>query len=280
LFQREAFIRVPLRLGEDVFTRGVISRERTEQLVKALTGFRHLVDAYGAENYMACATAAMREARNGNEIVESLQALTGVNVRVVNGTREAEMICANHAETLLKKERSFLYVDVGGGSTDVTFLSKSRPPSAKSFPIGTIRVLERVVRKSDWDNLKSWLHGTARNERGAAAIGSGGNINKIFKLARHKEGKPLSYKRLKRVHEFLRKHTLEERIRDLNLRPDRADVIVPAARIYLAVMKWAGIRRIYVPQIGLPDGMIHVLYEEMRARKSVISVRHSERPSL
>jgi exopolyphosphatase/guanosine-5'-triphosphate,3'-diphosphate pyrophosphatase len=136
----------------------------------------------------------------------------------------------------------------------------------KSFPIGTIRMLEAAVRKSDWQDLKSWLRGTLRDWPPAAAIGSGGNINKIFKLARLKEGRPLSYKRLKRVHDFLQRHTLEERIRTLNLRPDRADVIVPAARVYLAVMKWAGIKRMYVPQIGLPDGMIHVLYETIRSR--------------
>jgi exopolyphosphatase/guanosine-5'-triphosphate,3'-diphosphate pyrophosphatase len=216
---------------------------------------------------MACATAALREARNGEEVVETVRKRSGLDLQIISGTREAEIVCANHAEGRLKKERSFLYVDVGGGSTDLTFLEEGRSVAMRSFPIGTLRILKRLVRKSHWEELRTWLSEAVAGRGRTAAIGSGGNINKIFKLAKHAEGKPLGIKRIRRVHAFLNKHTLEERIRMLNLRPDRADVIVPAARIYMAVMKWAGIRRIHVPQIGLADGMIHILYEARRAAR-------------
>jgi exopolyphosphatase/guanosine-5'-triphosphate,3'-diphosphate pyrophosphatase len=261
LLRRDSFVRMPLRLGEDVFTRGKISTEKAEQLASTMAAFSELIHAYGARDYKACATSAMREAKNGARVVRKIKRRSGLDVEIVDGRREAEIVYGTHAERRLGKQKAVLYVDVGGGSTELTLLSNGRKPISSSFKIGTVRILKNRDRTAQWRHLKTWVVRNCSAKRSLAAIGSGGSINAIFKFARRKEGQALSYKQLKALYGYLKGFSLEERIRVLGLRPDRADVIVPAARIYLSIMKWSKIKRLYVPQIGLADGLVRLLYE-------------------
>ncbi len=261
-FKKESFIRMPIRLGEDVFTNRRISAVQVDALIKSMIGFKNLIAAYGALDYMACATSAMREAENGEEIAAEIRRVTGIDLQIVDGGREAQIIYSNHVEHALDSEHASLYVDVGGGSTEISFMSKGHCIDSRSFRIGTIRILKDLVTDEDWQSMRSWLKETTRDYRSPVIIGSGGNINKVFRLARKKEGKPLSAKRLKIIYKGLTNYTFDERIRLLGLRPDRADVIVPACEIFLSVMKWTSSDRLYVPLIGLSDGLIHILYEK------------------
>lgn len=263
-FKKEALIRMPLRLGDDAFVRRRISEAKAEMLVSTLLGFKHLIDAYQPLAYLACATSAMREVENGAEIVQKIYGRSGIRLHIIDGAEEAEMIYANHFEERLEKDKSYLYVDVGGGSTELTFFSGGRSAASASFNIGTVRILENLVPEERWREMKKWIKKSVVNRQNVYGIGSGGNINKLFELARQKEGKPLSYKKLREIFQMVVAYSYEERIKILDLKPDRADVIVPALRIYLSVMKWGGISKIYVPQIGLADGIIHVLYERYK----------------
>jgi exopolyphosphatase/guanosine-5'-triphosphate,3'-diphosphate pyrophosphatase len=264
-FKKDSLIRIPLRLGNDAFTRKRISDLKIGQLIKTVTGFRYLMEAYDPLDSLACATSAMREADNGPEIVAEIAAQCGVDIEIVDGKTEAKMIYCNHVEQSLNRNRAYLYMDVGGGSTELTLFSKGMPVESRSFDIGTVRMLEDRVKEQTWDEAREWLVGISRALDRIHAIGSGGNINKIFRLSRRIEGKPIRYKEIKHIYHLIDSFSYEERIKVLGLRPDRADVIVPAARIYLAFMKWAGIRKMYVPQIGLADGIVHILYEKHRA---------------
>jgi exopolyphosphatase/guanosine-5'-triphosphate,3'-diphosphate pyrophosphatase len=264
-FKKDSLIRIPLRLGNDAFTRKRISDLKIGQLIKTVTGFRYLMEAYDPLDSLACATSAMREADNGPEIVAEIAAQCGVDIEIVDGKTEAKMIYCNHVEQSLNRNRAYLYMDVGGGSTELTLFSKGMPVESRSFDIGTVRMLEDRVKEQTWDEAREWLVGISRDLDRIHAIGSGGNINKIFRLSRRIEGKPIRYKEIKHIYHLIDSFSYEERIKVLGLRPDRADVIVPAARIYLAFMKWAGIRKMYVPQIGLADGIVHILYEKHRA---------------
>jgi exopolyphosphatase/guanosine-5'-triphosphate,3'-diphosphate pyrophosphatase len=261
---------MPLRLGEDVFTRGRITPEKADQLAGIMAAFSELIRAYRAGDYKACATSAMREAKNGPKVVRKVKRRSGLDVEIVDGSREAEIIYSTQAEGKLGKKKAVLYVDVGGGSTELTLLANGSKPISSSFKIGTVRILENRVRKTQWQLLQTWVVRNCAAKRSQVAIGSGGNINKIFKFARKKEGQALSYKQLKALHGYLKGFSIEERIRVLGLRPDRADVIVPAAWIYLSIMKWSKIKRLYVPQIGMADGLVRLLYDrrgEARKRK-------------
>jgi len=263
-FKKESLVRIPIRLGRDAFTKGSISDSKTESLILTMQGFHHLIKAYNPVDFMACATSAMREARNGRKIVARIEEESGIKVEIVDGRREAEIIYANHIEQSLGRENGYRYIDVGGGSTELTLFSGKKSIESKSFDIGTIRLLKNLVTETTWKALKTWVKDHSRSFRPICAIGSGGNINKIFRLTRKKEGKPLTYNKIKEIYQYLGKFSWEDRIRKLGLRPDRADVILPAARIYLKIMKWGGIGKMYVPQIGLPDGLIHIMYENLK----------------
>lgn len=269
LFKKESLIRIPLRLGSDSFTKMRISEEKISRLLLTMKGFKNLIDAYQPIDFMACATAAMREAQNQNEIVRAIKHECGFDVEIIDGRREAEIIIANHIEKSLSKDNSYLYIDVGGGSTELTIFSEKESVASKSFDIGTIRILKSLVPRKDWRSMKRWVKQHVDKSKPTSAIGSGGNINKIFRLARKKEENPLTIQKLKKIYDYLKTYTWEDRIRVLGLRPDRADVIVPAAKIYISIMKWAVIEKIYVPQIGLSDGLIHILYEKHK-QKNII----------
>lgn len=270
MFKKESLIRIPLRLGDDAFVRKQISKDKSERLVHTMRGFSALMDAYQPISYRACATSAMREAENGAELAARVAAETGVELEIVDGDVEASIIYANHIERQLSDVESCLYIDVGGGSTEITIFSEGTRVDSRSFPLGTIRVLENLVTPSLWRDLRDWVKKRSRKLEGLAAIGSGGNINKIFRMAGCEERKPLTFKRLKKIRKTLEGLSYEQRITTMNLRPDRADVIVPASQIFESVMKWGQIRVIYVPQVGLADGVIHELYErEVSNRQGV-----------
>lgn len=273
-FRKMSLIRMPIRLGDDAFTQKRISEMKVSQLVKTMMGFKQLIEAYQPLDYMACATSAMREAENGPEICERIFKESGIQIHIIDGKREAQIIFENKSANLFGGNTAYLYMDIGGGSTEITMYSESRPVASGSFNIGTVRLLEGLVTKAYWKNMKQWLKSHTESYSAISAIGSGGNINKVFRLANRKDGKPLSYDKMTKVRRFLKRFTVEQRITELGLRPDRADVIIPALDIYLQIMKWAGIRKMYVPIVGLADGMVRILYD--RYKKSVSEIDHQE----
>jgi exopolyphosphatase / guanosine-5'-triphosphate,3'-diphosphate pyrophosphatase len=266
-FKKADLIRIPLRLGEDAFLHKKISEEKIRKLIMAMKAYRQLIDFYEVEDYKACATSAMREALNSAEVIERVRREAGINIEVIDGKTEAQIIYSNHVAEHMDSVNNYLYIDVGGGSTELTIFSKGKIACSRSFNIGTIRVLNNLVTKDTWDGMKEWAREKSVGYQPLVAIGSGGNINKIFKMSRKKQNRPMTFGKLKELHEFLSSYSLQDRIEVLGLNPDRADVIVPAARIFLMVMKAASIERLFVPQIGMADGLIHLLYENYKARK-------------
>lgn len=267
LFKKEVLVRMPLRLGDDAFGSGVISEEMTTRLVETMAGFKHLIAAYPAMDFAAYATSAMREAKNGREVVARVRKATGISIEIIEGAREAAVIYANHVEQRLDPKKNYLYVDVGGGSTEVSLIARGKMVANSSFPVGTVRMLRGRMRSGAMDALKKWVKEHRDEYDPVTAIGSGGNINTIFKLARVKQGRPLSLDTMREMHRLVSSHSLEERVVTLGLRPDRADVIVFACEVYLSVMKWGRMSKIFVPQVGLSDGIVHVLYERHRRRR-------------
>ena len=272
-FRKMSLIRMPIRLGDDAFTQKSISDSKVSQLVKTMIGFKHLIEAFQPLDFMACATSAMREAENGPEICSRILSEADIKVDIIDGVREAQFIFENKSADLFGGNDAYLYVDIGGGSTDITLFSRGQIITTGSFNIGTIRLLEGLVSKAYWKKMRQWLKNCSAPFTSMAAIGSGGNINKVFRLANCKNGKPLSDNKMMKVRRFLKHFTVEQRIRELALRPDRADVIIPALDIYLKIMKWAGIRKIYVPQVGLADGIVRTLYDRYKVSRPEISNR-------
>ncbi|MBN8702994.1 MAG: exopolyphosphatase [Bacteroidetes bacterium] len=261
-FKKADLIRVPIRLGEDSFLLGRISPRKQELFFKAMQAFKNLMDIHGAVDYRACATSAMRDASNGPEIIEYIKKEIGLTIEIVDGKTEANIIYSNHVEEHLDKNQSYLYIDIGGGSTELTLFSKNKVVLSQSFNIGTIRLLHNQVDKQYWNFFKDWIKANTKSYKPLTAIGSGGNINKLFKMTNRKPGKSVPYSKVKYLYDLLSNYSYEERMKVFEMNPDRADVIVPATRIVLAVMKAANIENMIVPQIGLSDGLIHQLYEK------------------
>ena len=262
-FNKLNFLRVPIRLGFDVFEKKYISKEKIDMLVQTLKAFRHLINAYNVENIKVCATSAMRDAENSEKVIEIIKKETGLDIEVITGKEEAKLIYENHIAEELDNKVKYLYIDVGGGSTEISFFDKGRLAYNNSFNIGTIRLLKDSIQEKDWQHFKEGIKKATKNNADIAAIGSGGNINKVFSLSKKKEGKALSIDLLHKYFNELKELTIEERIKHYSLKLDRADVIVPALEIYLNAMLWAGCEKIYVPKIGLADGLIHHLWEEL-----------------
>jgi exopolyphosphatase/guanosine-5'-triphosphate,3'-diphosphate pyrophosphatase len=263
IYEKISFMRMPIRLGEDAFVHNNISQEKISRLVDTMTGFRYLMDAYEPIDYMACATSAMREADNRNEIISMVKERSGIDLNVISGRKEAKIIYSNRIEKVLgSSDSTYLHIDVGGGSTELILFREKEVFAYRSFNIGTIRMLEGIVTKDDWKEMKEWVKSVTRKHMPDYAIGSGGNISKLFRMAGKKEGALISGTDIKDLNTYLKGFTLEQRITKLGLRPDRADVIVPASRIYYSVMKWGNINTMHVPQLGLADGIIHVLYNK------------------
>ncbi len=262
-FSKEELIRLPIRLGEDVFLHGKISEKKAEKLITAMRGFHELIKVYEVDAYRAVATSAMRDAVNGQDIIDRIRKEAGLNVEIIDGKVEAQLVFSNHIEEMLNPKHAYLYIDVGGGSTELTLYHNQKVIAAKSFNIGTVRMLLDKVEKDEWDRMKEWVKKATLGVRPLHAIGSGGNINKIFKMTK-KENKNLSYNKLKGINDMLNSYTYAERVEVLGLKPDRADVIIHASKIFITIMKTADIEDIFVPQIGLSDGIVHDLYDRTR----------------
>ena len=263
-FNKLNLVRVPLRLGFDVFGSKIISPEKKLMLVETMKSFRHLMNAYNVEALKACATSAMRDAENAKEIIATVQKEAGILIEVIDGDMEANLIYENHVAENMDNDHSYMYIDVGGGSTEISFFSNGILIYKKSFNIGTIRILKNMVTSSHWEELKNTIKTVTKDQKAVVAIGSGGNINKVFSLSKRKEGRPLPLELLKEYLDELEPMTIRQRILKYEFRVDRADVIVPALQIYVNAMRWAGADEIYVPKIGLADGLIQHLWEEVK----------------
>ncbi|MBX7095144.1 MAG: exopolyphosphatase [Flavobacteriales bacterium] len=261
--------RVPLRLGEDVFTDKKISNQRIKMLVKTLKAYKHLMDVYEVVDFRACATSAMREAENRKEILDIIKAETGIKLEIIEGDEEAELIFSTFNTLRFEKNKSYLYIDVGGGSTEVSLLENGEKIKSKSFKIGTLRILKGKVDEKRWMDMKEWVKTLNPSHKEIQAIGTGGNINRILKINRSDEDNSITYADIKRIQTYLSSYSLEERISKLGLRDDRADVILPAADIYLAVMRYADVTEMIVPKVGLSDGIIYELYKKNK-KKAIV----------
>ena len=262
IFKKTSLVRVPIRLGADVFLENKISDHNKERLIDTMTAFHLLMKTHKVERYKACATSAMREASNGSKISGIIKSQCNIDIDIINGEVEAAIIAATDLNTYIDVNRTYLYVDVGGGSTEFSIIHNGKKTVSKSFKIGTVRLLNDIVKDSTWEKLESWIVKSTRGYEKIDLIGSGGNINKIFKISGKDQGEPLTYFYLTNYYKTLQSYTYEERITKLNLNQDRADVIIPATRIYLSAMKWSKAKHIYVPKIGLSDGIIKSIYHE------------------
>jgi exopolyphosphatase/guanosine-5'-triphosphate,3'-diphosphate pyrophosphatase len=261
-FKKNTLVRVPLRLGDDAFLDHNISERKIEDLLKTMSAFKNLMEVYQVTKYLACATSSMREAGNGQEIIARIKDKTAVDLEIIEGQREANIIYANHIEDNLDIKKNYLYIDVGGGSTELSVFVNKIPVASKSFDIGTIRILDNQDKEETWDEMRLWVKEQTKNHKNLAGIGTGGNINKLYRMANEKEGMPLTFLKLKSLYNQLNSHSLKERIQVFGLNPDRADVIIPAAEIFITLMKWTGIKQVYVPRVGMVDGIINLLIEE------------------
>ncbi len=264
-FSKEELIRLPIRLGEDVFLNGKISEKKIEKLVTAMRGFHEIIKVYEVDAFRAVATSAMRDASNGQEIIDLIKKETGLQIEIIDGKLEAQLVFSNHIEEMLNPKHAYMYIDVGGGSTELTLYHNQKVIASKSFDIGTVRLLLNKVEKEEWEILREWIKKNTLGIHPIHAIGSGGNINKIYKMTK-KENNNISYSKLKGIHDMLNSYTLEERIEVLGLKPDRADVIVHATKIFITIMKTGDMETIFVPQIGLSDGIVHELYEKYKKK--------------
>ncbi|HSN62405.1 MAG TPA: hypothetical protein VLR49_15825, partial [Ferruginibacter sp.] len=263
LFNKLNLFRVPLRLGFDVFETRYISPVKITMLMDTMLGFKHLMSAYKVQSVKACATSAMRDAINSHDVLQQVFNTAGIKIEIISGDMEANLVYENHVAENMDKENSYMYIDVGGGSTELSFFTNGILIFKNSFNIGTIRLLKKMVTDAHWDEMKNTIKAVTGGQKKVVAIGSGGNINKVFSLSKRKDGKPLSLELLRDYYKELEAFPLKERIIKYNLREDRADVIVPALSIYINAMRWAGAEEIYVPKIGLADGLVKHLWNEI-----------------
>lgn len=261
-FNKSSLVRVPIRLGQDAFTVGAISEENIDRMCDAMKAFNLLMKVHKVEHYKAFATSAMREAYNGKEVTEIIKKKTGIKIEIIDGKKEAAIIASSDLHHFIKTNENYLYVDVGGGSTEFSLFSDGKMLVSKSFKNGTVRMLNNMVNEVVWQEIEKWIKTNTEGLKNITMIGSGGNINKAFKLSGKTQDKPLTYKYLKSQFDHINALTYEQRISELGLNTDRADVIIPALSIYLSAMRWSGANHIYVPKIGLADGVVKAMYYE------------------
>ncbi|PRP66862.1 Ppx/GppA phosphatase family protein [Nonlabens agnitus] len=260
VFKKTSLVRVPIRLGQDVFIKGEISEYNQKRMVKTMKAYQHLMDVHEVLDYKAYATSAMRDAVNGKEVSRKIKKEAGIDIEIIDGSHEAAIIAMTDLHSIIDQEKVYLYVDVGGGSTEFTLFANGNAVESRSFKIGTVRLLNDMVKSSLWTEAENWVKEVCAPYNRIELIGSGGNINNIFKNSGKAYGKPLSYFYLTSYYEKLQSYTYEERIYHLALNQDRADVIIPACRIYLRSMKWSEAKNIHVPKIGLTDGIIKSIF--------------------
>ena len=261
-FKKVSLVRVPIRLGEDVFTINKVGEKNKERLIDAMKAFKLLMDVHQIKAYRACATSAMRNAENSNDLQQIIKKETGITIDIIDGKEEAEIIAQTDLNEITKDKKTYLFVDVGGGSTEFTLFNKGKEVASKSFKIGTVRLLNDLVSENLWLKAENWILSHTKGYSEIALVGSGGNINNIFKSSGKASGRSLNRKYLNDFYKKVSNMSYEERIWKLNLNVDRADVIVPAAKIFINAMKWSGAEKIYVPKIGLSDGIIRSVYEK------------------
>ena len=266
VFQKNSLIRSPVRLGEDSFTFGEISSKSLKRIVNTMKAFKLLMKIHGVSHYKAYATSALREANNSSYVIKTVKKKAGIKVEIIDGTKEAKIISNSKISEFINTQKTFLFVDVGGGSTEFTLINEGNHIVSKSFKIGTVRLINNLVDDRVWIGIENWIKKNSMNYQKITLMGSGGNINKLFKLSNVKEGKPLSKIKLSQLFKQLEELNYEERVLKFELNPDRADVIVPAARIYLKALEWSGGQKIYVPRFGLSDGMIKYMYKNLNIR--------------
>lgn len=265
VFMKSEMIRVPIRLGEDSFTVGEISPKNIKRVVKAMKAFKLIMKINGVKNYMACATSALRESNNADELIAKVKKKAGIKIELIDGKKEAEIISYTTILADQGHNSNYLYVDVGGGSTEFSVLKNGKRIVSKSFKAGTVRMINYMVNDKVWLEIEKWIKMNTKGIEKIQLLGSGGNINKVFKLSNIKDGNPLTYFNLKSFYQDLKKLSYEERILRYNLNLDRADVILPALEIYLKALKWSGATKVFVPKIGLSDGMIKMMYKKHNA---------------
>ena len=266
IFQKNSLIRSPVRLGEDSFTLGEISPKSLKRFVKTMKAFKLLMNIHGVSHYKAFATSALREANNSSHVIKTVKKKAGIKVEIIDGIKEAEIISNSKTSKFINTQKTYLFVDVGGGSTEFTFINEGNHIVSKSFKIGTVRLINNLIDDRVWLGIEKWIKKNSMKYDKITLMGSGGNINKLFKLSNIKEGKPLSKIKLSQLFNQLEKLNYEHRILKFELNPDRADVIVPAAKIYLKALEWSGGQKIYVPRFGLSDGMIKYMYKNFNNR--------------
>ncbi|SHI50687.1 exopolyphosphatase / guanosine-5'-triphosphate,3'-diphosphate pyrophosphatase [Mesonia phycicola] len=262
-FKKTSLVRVPIRLGADVFVNGEISAENMLRMQDTMCAFSLLMKSHKIEKYKACATSAMRDAANGQELADIVLKDTGIKIEIIDGEHEAAIIAATDLHSLIQGDKTYLYVDVGGGSTEFTLFSAGQTITSRSFKLGTVRILNNMVEDSLWKEVETWIKKETKPYTHISLIGSGGNINNIFKSSGKKAGSPLSYLYLNSYYQLLNSLTYEDRISQLGMNTDRADVIIPATKIYLSAMKWSRSKSVHVPKIGLSDGIIKSLYNDI-----------------
>ena len=268
LFKKLEYVRFPLRLGHDVFSTGRISDKSIGKFKKLMKAFRLLIELYEVEDYMFCATSAMRESENGADVVKEVEDEIGISINVIDGNREAEFI--NRAISSYLSDKTYLHIDVGGGSTELNLYVNGKKIKTRSFKIGSVRVLEHTDSPIMWQDMEHWVRENIKKSYGkVTAVGTGGNISKIFELASSRPGKTIAIKKVKQIRDMVEGFSIEERIYKLQMNPDRADVIIPASNIYLKVMEWARATSILVPEVGLKDGIIFHLYEKNILQKKI-----------
>lgn len=266
--RKVSFTRVPLRLGEDVFETGKISDEKARNLVKVMRAFWYLMDVYGIEWFRVCATSAMREAKNVEKVRELVLREANVTIELINGQEEADLIFRNFSVATFKTNSDFLYMDVGGGSLELTLIRDGKRIRGQSFKIGTIRIIKGMIEDGEWDAVTEFVKHVSDGVSPLMAIGTGGNINRLQRLIRNPKNSPISLSKIEEITTTLKAYTFEDRVKKFALKPDRADVIIPAAEIYIRVMKLAGANKIIVPKVGLSDGIILKIHEEYLAFKT------------
>ena len=261
-FIKSSIVRVPIRLGQESFTIGEISSENIKKIIKTIKAFKFIIKVNEVKSSLAFATSALREANNSKVIIQEVKKKTNLKIEIIDGRKEAKIISLNNLFEFLNKNRTFIYVDVGGGSTEFSIIVNGKRKSSKSFKIGTIRMINKITSQDVWHQIRIWIESNIRQQSKIALIGSGGNINKIFKIAGVLDSRPLTLIKLNSIYKILIKMSYEERIINFDLNPDRSDVIIPAAEIFLKTLEWSGSSEIYVPKVGLADGMIRLLYKK------------------
>jgi exopolyphosphatase / guanosine-5'-triphosphate,3'-diphosphate pyrophosphatase len=267
LFKKLEYVRFPLRLGHDVFSTNHISGSSMEKFKKLMKAYKLLLELYEVDDYMFCATSAMRESENGEELVQQVKDELGIEIHVIDGHLEAELI--NKAIASYLHDETYLHIDVGGGSTELNLFVKGKKIKTRSFKVGSVRILEHHDSPVMWTDMEKWVRDNVKKDYGkVTAVGTGGNISKIFELAKKKPGQALSIKKVKETKKMIDSLSIEQRIYELQMNPDRADVIIPASDIYIKVMEWSHAQSILVPDVGLKDGiLLHLLEKNVKQKK-------------